>query len=188
MHRMFCRVTAIALFMSSAGYGQSLGDVARENQAKKAQDASATPPKIITNKDLPKDPDTTHESLPTQPAATGSTSNPVADPRSEDRRAAHSSAEQRLAEQHAADQWKRQILAQKNKVVTLQARIDWFKASMQPANSTAQYESLTYNHYQARQLQRIEQTEQQLEEQRMRLDQMQEAARHAGMRPAVYDP
>jgi hypothetical protein len=28
----------------------------------------------------------------------------------------------------------------------------------------------------------------QLDEQKMKLDQMQEAARHAGMRSAVYDP
>ena len=33
----------------------------------------------------------------------------------------NSSGQQRLAEQRAADQWKRQVLAQKNKMATLQA-------------------------------------------------------------------
>lgn len=190
MHRMFLRIAAIALLlmMIVSAYGQSLGDIARENREKKSDDASTTPPRVITNKDLPKDPAANQE-LSTAPAETdAAASSTPADHRSDDHRAAHRSAEQRISEQRAVDQWKRQILAQKNKVVILQARIDLLKASMQPTNSTAQYESLTYNHYQARQWQRIEQAQQQLDEQKMKLEQMQEAARHAGMRTAVYDP
>ncbi len=190
MHRIVIRIAAIALslLMTLVAYGQSLGDVARENREKKADDTSTTLPRMITNKDLPKDPEA-NQGSPTAPAGTDSAaSSATSDLLLDDRRAARRSAEQRLAEQRAADQWKRQILAQKNKVVTLQARFDLLKASMQPANSTAQYESLTYNHYQARQWLRIEQAQQQLDEQKMKLDQMQEAARHAGMRTAVYDP
>jgi hypothetical protein len=190
MHRMLFRIAASSLFLMIIlpAYGQSLGDIARENREKKTDDASATPPRVITNKDLPKDP-AAHQEASTAPVGTdGAASSTTADPRSDDHRAARRSAEQRLAEQRAAEQWKRQILAQKNKVVTLQTRIDLLKASMQPPNSTAQYESLTYNRYQARQWQRIEQAQHKLDEQKMKLDQMQEAARHAGMRTAVYDP
>jgi len=39
-----------------------------------------------------------------------------------------------------------------------------------------------------RQLQRVAQIQLRLDEQKMKLDQMQEAARHAGMHSAVYDP
>jgi hypothetical protein len=44
--------------MGSVAYGQSLGDIARENREKQNAEAAAstTPPKVITNKDLPKDP------------------------------------------------------------------------------------------------------------------------------------
>jgi hypothetical protein len=51
-----------------------------------------------------------------------------------------------------------------------------------------QYETLPYNRYQAQQLQRVAQIQQQLDEQKRKLDRMQEAARHAGMHTAVYDP
>ena len=98
-----------------------------------------------------------------------------------------SSGQQRLAEQRAADQWKRQVLAQKNKMATLQARIDQLNASIRSAGGSVQYEGPS-NRYQARQLQRVAQIQLQLDEQKMKLDQMQEAARHAGMHSAVYDP
>ncbi len=58
MHRMFWKILAIALLMGSVAYGQSLGDIARENREKQnaGRPASTTTPKVITNKDLPKDP------------------------------------------------------------------------------------------------------------------------------------
>ena len=174
---MFLKMT-IALLMSSAVYGQSLGDVARDNREKKSEDASAAQPKVITNNDLPKDPDANQEP-PEEQAGTGAAASSKA--------ADHRSAEQRLAEQRAADHWKRQILAQKNKMATLQARIDQLNASIRSAGGSVQYEG-PYNRYQVRQLQRVAQIQLRLDEQKMKLDQMQEAARHAGMHSAVYDP
>ena len=183
MQRIFWNVLAIALLMSSAALAQSLGDVARENRDKKqAEDASGVQPKVITNKDLPKDPDA--DTKPSEaPSATSAAAGSEAADRSADRR----SARQRLAEQRAAEQWNRQILAQKDKVAALQARIDRLHASIQAANGTVQSEG-PYNWYQARQLQRVAQIQQQLDAQQKKLDQMQEAARHAGMHSAVYDP
>jgi predicted RNase H-like nuclease (RuvC/YqgF family) len=176
MQRIFLKILAIALLMNSAAYGQSLGDVARENRGKKTEDASAAQPKVITNSDLPKDTDANQE--PAEARSGASASSTAAD---------HRSAQQRLAEQRAADQWKRQILAQKNKMATLQSRMDQLNASVHSAGGSVQYEG-PYNRYQARQLQRVAQIQQQLDEQKMKLDQMQEAARHAGMHTAVYDP
>jgi len=177
MRRLSVTICATALLMSSAAYGQSLGDIARANREKQnAENASAAQPKVITNANLPKDPAANQEPAEAQPGPSASSS--ATD---------HRSAQQRLAEQRAADQWKRQILAQKNKMATLQARIDQLNASIRSVGGSVQYEG-PYNRYQTRQLQRVAQIQLQLDEQKMKLDQMQEAARHAGMHSAVYDP
>ena len=72
-------------------------------------------------------------------------------------------------------------------MATLQARIEQLNASIRSEYGTVQYET-PYNGYQARQLQRVAQIQQQLDEQKRKLAEMQEAARHAGMHTAVYDP
>jgi predicted RNase H-like nuclease (RuvC/YqgF family) len=177
MQRVFLKISAIALLMSSAAYGQSLGDIARANREKQnAENTSAAQPRVITNANLPKDPDANQEPAEAQSGTNASST--AAD---------HRSAQQRLAEQRAADQWKRQILAQKNKMATLQARIDQLNESIRSAGGSVEYEG-PYNRHQARQLQRVAQIQLQLDEQKMKLDQMQEAARHAGMHTVVYDP
>jgi predicted RNase H-like nuclease (RuvC/YqgF family) len=182
MQRVFLRIFAIALLINSAAYGQSLGDIARENREKQtARNASAAQPKVITNANLPKDPDANQE--PAEPQSGTNVTAEAADRHSADQR----SAQQRLAEQRAADQWKRQILTQENKMANLQARIDQLNASIRSAGGSVQYEGPS-NRYQARQLRRVAQIQMQLDEQKMKLDQMQEAARHAGMHTAVYDP
>lgn len=195
--RIFWRILAIALLMSAVGYGQSLGDVARENRERKAEDASAASPKVITNKDLPKDPAASQDAPQTPAVAPSAATEPNSDRtiedkslaarRAADNRGAHRSMQQRMAEQRAADQWKRQILAQKEKMAALQSRIDQIRGSIRAAYGNVQYQE-PYNRPEARQLQRIEQIQQQLDEQQIRLNQMQEAARRAGMHSAVYDP
>ena len=174
MQPMFLRIFAIALLICSAAYAQSLGDVARENREKKTEDGSAAQAKVITNADLPGDP----EANQGQREARSDASSQAPDQRS---------SEQRLREQRAADRWKRLILAQENKMATLQARIDQINAAIHSAGGTVQYEG-PYNRYQSRQLERVAQFQQRLDEQRRKLDQMQDAARHAGMHTAVYDP
>ena len=182
MRRVFLTILAIALLMISATYGQSLGDIARANREKQnAENTSAVQPKVITNANLPKHPDANKE--PAEEQSGASSSSTAADQRLAD----HRSAQQRLAEQRATDHWKRQILAQENRIANLQARIDQLNASIQSAGGSVQYEG-PYNRYQARQLQRVAQIQLQLDEQKMKLDQMQEAARHAGVHTAVYDP
>jgi hypothetical protein len=199
MLRIFLGALAVALFMGSGAcsqsLGQSLGDVARENREKQnPTDPSTTPkPKVITNKDLPKDPDadininTDQESSQPQPGSQST------EPRTtEHTLAAHSaldrrSAQQRLAEQRAAENWQRQILAQKSKMASLQDQINELNASIHTAGESVQSEG-PYNRSQVRELRRMAQMQRQLDIQRQRLDQMQEAARHAGMHTAVYDP
>jgi hypothetical protein len=192
MQRIFVWTLAIVLAVTAASYGQSLGDVARANREKKAETVSAAPVKVITNQNLPKDPDANQEPSEASPVASTAAGSNDADRLSahhlaDQRRAEHRSAAQRLAQQRAAEQWKRQILAQKNKMATLQARIDQINASIRSANGSAQYEGPA-NGYQARQMQQVAQIQLRLDEQHRKLDQMQEAARRAGMHTAVYDP
>jgi hypothetical protein len=191
MPQMFLKMLAIALLISSASYGQSLGEIARENREKKAENASTAPPKVITNQTLPTDPGANEGSSEAPPVASAAASSQDAagsGRRLADLRVAEQHlAEEQRAQQRTAEQWKRQILAQKNRMATLQARIDQLHASIQSANGDVQSEG-PYNRYQARQLERVAQIQQQLDAQKRKLDQMQDAARHAGMHTAVYDP
>jgi len=182
MQPFFARFLAIGLLMSTAAFGQSLGDVARENREKKAaDDNSANPPKVITNKDLKKDAAEDHDSPEANPANQNS-ADQIATHRSLER-----SARQRLAEQRAATQWQRQILVQKNRVTVLQAKVDELNAEIQSSFGSVQYEA-PYSRPHARQLRRISQMQQQLDGQKLKLADMQEAARRAGMHTATYDP
>jgi cytochrome c556 len=179
---------ALVVNIASTASAQSLGDIARENREKKAESASAAQAKVLTNKDLPKDAASSDQAAPaTQPA-----SDPLANGNPEknaaEKRADQRFAQQRLAEQRTGEQWKRRILAQKDRIVRVQARIDHLKANGQFANVSTYPHSGAYNHAQPRQVERILQLQQQLDEQKRKLEQMQEAARHAGMHTAVYDP
>ena len=195
---------ALALLLGTAAFGQSLGDVARENrqekEKQKAASALAAQPRVITNKDLPQDPEQTEDGPQAVPSSSASDTdqattensaeNPlsrkhlehqhIAEPRVDDQRVAG----KRRAEQRAAEQWQRQILAQKHKLASLQARVDQLSASIQAANGTTQYEGPN-GRGQARQLQRIAQIQQQIDQQKITLLEMQEAARRAGMHTVV---
>jgi hypothetical protein len=178
MQNSFLKVLTIALLLSLAAYGQSLADVARETRDKqKADEASGTQPKVITNSDLLANPSANPQAHPVKPAR-----NNAAD-KAADRRA----AEQRRTDQRTAEQWKKQIVTQENKIANLQKQIDQIKSSIQYRGGTAQYEG-PYNVYESRQLQRVAQMQQELDQQNRRLADLQEAARHAGMHTLVYDP
>jgi len=181
MRRMCWKMLTIALLMTLTAYGQSLGDVARENREKQdAENAAGAQPKVITNKDLglPENPEGDLQPGDDHPRPPAAPNNNAADRRS---------AEQRRAEQRAGEQWKRQILQQENKVASLQARIDQINAAIRSAGGTVQYEQ-PFSRGAARQLRRVAELEQQLNGEQRKLEAMQEEARHAGMHTPVYDP
>jgi len=168
--RQFRLPIATLVFLAGVtAYGQSLGDVARETREKKAE--TAAPLKVITDGDLAKDaPEKTAAPSKAQPLGkTGTTSTISPDPRT-------------------AEQWRRQILAQKRTVVTLEKRLARFQASLSSvdADAIARGEILTRS--QALEQERIAQVREQLDEQRSKLLEMQEEARRAGMHTQVYDP
>jgi hypothetical protein len=152
---------------SGQAAGQSLGDLARSLREK--QNAAATTPapaKVITNQDLGEGP----EGRPDLHVAPR--------PASFNRDYAQQPGQQR------AEQWRNQILEQKNRVANLQARIDRINASL---HSGAQFEG-AYSHDQALKVERVSQLQMDLDEQKRKLEGMQDAARRAGMASQTYDP
>lgn len=178
MQRLFWSISAIALLMGASAFGQSLGDAARENrQQQQAAQTNGAQPKVITNQDLAKDSDD-DESGDTHPPAR----------KTNDRNADVRAAQQRQASQRAAEQqWKNKIAAQETKVADLQAHVDQLNTSLHSTTGGVQSEG-PYNRFQARQVQRLDELQFQLTEQKKKLDDMQDAARHAGMKTSVYDP
>ena len=169
MRRTELKILSIALLMSSVAYGQSLGDVARENREKQKAKAASSPakPKVITNESLPGAPEAAppesegkmKPALPTIPSGGQS-----------------------------AEQWKSLILAQKNAIAAQQAQIDKLNDSIHFVTASLFSNGIQYNEYQAKKQDAVARMQQQLEEQEKNLAQMQEAARQAGMGSAVYDP
>ena len=169
MRRVARKILPIALLMSSVVYGQSLGDVARENREKqKAKGASSTAkPKVITNENLPQNPD--------------------AGPIETEGKLEAASAKAPSGGQ-SAEQWKSRILAQKNAVANLQAQIDKVNDSIHFVVANEYYNGVQYNQHQVKKQENVAQMQQHLEEQKKNLAAMQEAARQAGMGSSVYDP
>ena len=164
-------VLAVALGVNAA-HGQSLGDIARANREKQGSTAPvASQPAVITSDDLEAGSD--GKAAP-HPAAKVS------------KVAAHGRAEQDAIDPRAAAQWKKQIVAQQDKIATLQGKIDELNAAIHPAGS-AQFNG-PYNKYQTKQMQRLADVQLKMDEQKKKLAEMQEEARKAGMHTTVYDP
>jgi len=185
---MVCRLilflASITLFVGT-GYGQqepSLGDLARQQRQQKAQ-SKATPgkdgrisePKVITNEQMPSHPETTAapgtsagESRNSVSAASG-----IVPP-----------GEVKLS----AEEWSAQIRAQKIQVDSMQRQIDQLKDSIHfaPANCVAN--CAHWNDRQGEKLQQVERMQAQLDEEKKRLEDMQESARKLGFGSSVYEP
>jgi hypothetical protein len=186
---MLVKQYAVGLLLGAAALAQSgpsLGDVARANRDKQqAQQAIGSRPKVITNSDLPADPPGVPESDASEPMTMVSgVSRPFEDrDHSRDQRF----AQQDRAQQRAGDQWRERIENQESRIAELQARIDQMNSSIHSAGSGTLSEG-PYNRYQAREMQRVAQMQEMLDQQKRKLAMMQDAARHAGMHTNVYDP
>jgi uncharacterized protein YfiM (DUF2279 family) len=159
---------------------QSLADVARANQEKKAAEGSTAPSRTITNADLPKNPE----------GYTGPPPDDKQHPMQNSGNTAKEAAQQRAAERAGA-QWRQQIVTQRNKIAMLETRIDRLRAQIGVVdpNAADDYSSGTsYNGAQATQIRILKEMEANLSQQRQRLEEMQDAARRAGMHTTVYDP
>ncbi len=186
--RTLLTIAIASLAMCLTCLGQSLGDVARENREKKENQAPTAPLKVITNANLPKDPDAGSENDTDENSAPTVTPNSASSKHAVERHMTeHRAAERRAAENRAAQQWKQQILAQEATVANLRSRVDRLQASIH-FSGVSTYENQPYNSYQARRMERLAELQQQLGQQKRKLEDMQEAARKAGMHTPVYDP
>jgi hypothetical protein len=166
---------------------------------------------VITNKNLPKAPESDAPAGPDQPADSDQTKSPFgatgsgstaqgqaaangqqrARWQAEDRQA----TQQRAYDQRAAAVWKKRILEQEALVANLRLRVDRLKATIrftdQNHNSGGSYDyysALNYDRWESLKLQRLAQLEEQLSVQRQRLEEMQDAARHSGTHTPTSDP
>src|SRR5277367_1683371 len=164
--RQACKIIAIAGLISfaTASYAQSLGDVAREQRQKQAKDAHPVH-KVVTNEDIPESPEA---------VSTTSVSDEPATPASNDT--------------HAAEQWKAKLETQRSSIASLQSQIDKLNASIHFAGPNCVANCVQYNERQIHKQDEVERMQKQLEEQKQKLEDMQESARKAGLGSSVYEP
>jgi serine/threonine protein phosphatase PrpC len=171
-------VTVIFL-LAAVSYGQdsqSLGDVARQARQKKTQ-VNDTPGKDLQPRKV-----VTNDEIPEQPASTADGSG--AD-QSHELASHHTSSEPGKL---SAERWKALIQAQKNVVSSLQKQIDKLNSSIHFVEANLYVNGPQYNKRQAEKQQEVERAQAQLEEQKKRLEDMQESARKQGYGNSVYDP
>lgn len=153
------------LLVGGVGYGQSLGDVAREQRQK--QQANAQPaPKVITNEDIPAS------------SEADSSAKKSAD-----------SAARPSSSKKSAPQWKHEIQAQERVVTNLQDQIQKVSASVHYTNAPARTgNGVRYNERQEQKQDQVQRMQEQLERDRQKLADLQDAARKDGYGNAVYEP
>jgi hypothetical protein len=162
-------VIGVVLFMVAVSYGQSLGDVAREQRQKQVKDAHPTR-KVLTDEDMPEH---SEESSTTSTAA-------------DERDAAPSSTASN--DTHSGEQWKAKIEAQRNTIASLQSQIDKLNSSIHFVEADRYYNGVQHNERQVKKQDEVQRMQKQLDEQKKQLEDMQESARKAGLGSSVYEP
>jgi hypothetical protein len=158
--------------------GQALGDAARK--AKQQKDVQATQlqgkdapaaktPKLITNDEIP-----------------AASFQPVANVSRPDQYRAEPPAqgERKIP----AAQWKSQIEGQKGLIANLQSQIDQISESIRFAPARCVNNCVQRNQRQLEKQQQVETMKAQLDDQRKKLEDMQEQARKQGYGSSVYEP
>ena len=155
--------TGIVL-LAATGYGQTLGDVARQERQKQAAKDPNSSPKVITNDDVPSTTD-----LPPSPKKR----------RHEDLSVHH---------QKTAQQWKAQIRAQMNRIAALQRQIDQLQRSIHFIAAPIYSTGVQHNEQQVQKEENVKRMQADLENLKQQLEDTQEAARKDGYNSAVYEP
>jgi hypothetical protein len=153
----------------------SLGDLARQQRQQKEQsktapgkDAKAS--KVITNEEIPEH--------------SGPASSPVADGQASQ----NSMPAPSNGAKQPGEQVKSQILTQKSKIATLQGQVDELNESIRFAPANCVENCVGWNERQREKQQRAERMQAQLEEEKRRLEDMQDSARKQGYGSSIYDP
>jgi hypothetical protein len=161
-------MTGFVISVAALSYGQSLGDVAREERRRQEAKKTEAAPKVITNEDLPERPDS-NDSAASSPASSDI-------------------APSRPLGSKSAEQWKAAIAAQRRSVDDLQGQIDRLNSSIHFARGNCVRDCVQWNEHQIQKQDEVQQMRSQLEQQKQKLDDMQEAARKEGYGNSVYEP
>jgi hypothetical protein len=164
------------LLMGTAGYGQSLGDVARQQRQKQQAKKADASRKVITNEDIPEHPESASEAE-TASGTSGS-----------DSEGGDSSFRSASEVAKSGEQWKAAIQAQKSAIANFQSQLDKLNDSIHFVEANRYSNGVQYNQHQLKKKQEAERAQKQLDEQKKKLADMQETARKAGFGSSVYDP
>jgi hypothetical protein len=158
----------LLLLLTCASYGQSLGDVAREQRQKQQAKDPKAAAKVVTNDEIPE---------------SSSSSSDDTDGAPESSTPAASSTGKKTAEQ-----WKAEITVRKARIAALQSHVDKLNDSVHFVEANRYYNGVQYNQYQLKKQQEAQRLQKQLETEKKALEDAQESARKAGFGSAVYDP
>jgi len=161
-------MTGLVIALGALCYGQSLGEVAREERQKQDAKKTQATPKVITNEDLPEHPDSDDGSASSQTRSESVPSRPMGS--------------------KAAEQWKAEISAQRKSVEDLQSQIDRLNSSIHFAPGNCVRNCVQWNELQIEKQNKMQHMQAELEQQTKKLEDMQEAAREEGYGNAVYEP
>jgi hypothetical protein len=171
-------LTAAACLFADTANSQdspSLGDLARQQrqqkeQSKTGQGKDAKASKVITNEEIPE------HAGPASAAAASGAATQSSMPSPSD------------GQKQPAEHVKSQILAQKNQIATLQGQVDELNESIRFAPANCVENCVGWNERQREKQERVERMQAQLEEEKRRLEDMQDSARKQGFGSSVYDP
>jgi len=166
---LFTAAISLAAANANGQDAPSLGDLARQQrQEKGAPGEEAKAPKVITNEEIPERAEAAslHRTGAQENAVQASSNGPKI----------------------SAEQWRSQIVTQKNQVASLQNQIDEINESIRFAPANCAANCVGWSERQREKQRHAERMQVQLEEQKKRLDDMQESARKQGYGSAVYDP
>jgi hypothetical protein len=168
-YKIAFRLPVLLMLLNCGGYGQSLGDVAREQRQKQQAKDPKAAAKVVTNDEIPESPDASSSD---DRDGTPESSTPAA-----------SSTGKKTAEQ-----WKAEIELRKARIATLQSQVEKLNDSVHFVEANRYYNGVQYNQYQLKKQQEAQRLQKQLDTEKKALADAQEYARKAGFGSAVYDP
>ena len=167
--RPYILISLITLAAVVACTAQSLPEAARQQRQKQEASPAQAAKKVITNDDIPSSSDDAEQS---QDEDTQKPTDPPHHPKTG----------------KSAEQWKKQILAQENVVDSLQHEITRLSASVHFVEVNRYSNGVQYNQYQAKKQEEVVRLQRQLDGEKKKLGDMQEACRKAGFGNSVYEP
>jgi hypothetical protein len=179
-HRLFLRLTAAVFLLAATAYGQDsppLGDLARQQRQQKEKSKPAPgkdgkAAKVITNEEI-------H-------AQAGATQAPAVEEHATSSSTSAASSNQEVKQ--TAETWTSQIQGQKSNIASLQKQIEALNESIHFAPGNCVENCAQWNERQQEKQRQAEAMQAQLEEQKKRLEAMQDAARKQGYGSSVYEP